>query len=124
MKLLKWLFGWMWPKNKSGQEKFPQTKSYIWNIWEHTVPGDYILLDWERRRITGHLPGYEPMKEADIFRVRFENGKIAQFYIINVEYLYDPRMHMDMFFADLNALGYVPGVKAVDAESEHKLNNL
>jgi hypothetical protein len=78
------------------------------SVWMHNAWGNSIFfLDWERRRVSGHLK--EIPEEGDILRAKMDSGKIARFQFVEVKRMHDPR---DMFFATVSDLEYeVEGCK-------------
>lgn len=75
----------------------------IVNMWEHKGWGNSIqFIDYESGRISGHL--HFRLKVGDEVRSKMESGKIGRFKIIAHRQCHDPS---DMFFATVEAIGYV-----------------
>lgn len=75
----------------------------IVEMWKHKFWGNNVeWLDFDKRRLVGwleHIPD-----EGDEIHDRMESGKICRFKITHVKRCHDP---YDMFFADVEAIGYV-----------------
>lgn len=72
------------------------------NVWEHDGWGNTITwTNYNKRRMHGHLP--ERPKLGDVINCKMESGKIAQFLVVEVDYMRDPP---DQFFCTVSDLGY------------------
>lgn len=69
----------------------------------------------EKRKVVGWKP-YRP-KDGDLLLISMQNGKKALFKFKNVEELHDPK---DMFFADIEDVGYEDDPKVIKHLSSAK----
>ena len=88
--------------------RFGRTRAFkadrIINIWEHKFWGDNIgWTDWQSRKIYGFSQPYLYDEKTE-FREQMQSRKVARFKPKKIDYELDPK---DMFFAELEDLGYV-----------------
>lgn len=80
----------------------PKLTGHEINMWQHTGWGNSIFwLNYERRQIYGHL--MDKPQPGDLINSRMDSGKVAQFLVVDVEYMRDPP---DMFFCTVSDFGY------------------
>ena len=103
------------PREEKGQT--------IINMWERTGWGNSVqFTDYDKGSISGHLS--VRLKIGDEVRSKMQSGKIGRFKIIAHRQCHDPS---DMFFATVEAIGYVgePEIVKVKKKFEwHKLFNV
>lgn len=72
------------------------------NAWDHKQWGNHISwYNYPKRRMHGHMP--EKPKVGDIINHEMQSGKVAQFVVVEIEYMADPR---DQFFCTVSDFGY------------------
>lgn len=77
------------------------------NMNAHNTWGDRLgFLDWETRRVVGWITPIP--KVGDELRGEMKSGGVGRFRVTKVEPCGDPS---DMFFADVEDIGYVEEVK-------------